>query len=161
MATWTNYYTGNEGDGGHLEYLFEKSWQDLVDLCIGHLDDTASSALTILTSGGANLILLPSTRGEVIVLHQGLTTSRPTDLGGDLLLVFMNGNFSESPFKILHSVVVADTQNPELDALYRQQWVPPPTIIHVQRHLQSSIPGTATGIRKHGAGGKAQLLCSS
>ncbi len=103
MATWTDYYTDNERDGGHLEYLFDKSQQDLADLCVGHLDDAESLALTISTSGGANVILLPGTKGEVIVLHQGFTTS--THLGGDLLLVFVNGNLSESPFKVLNPTV--------------------------------------------------------
>jgi hypothetical protein len=38
----------------HLEYIiFNKSQQDLADLCMGHLDDDASLALTILTSRGA------------------------------------------------------------------------------------------------------------
>jgi hypothetical protein len=104
MATWTDYYSDNDRDGGSLQHLFDKSQQELSDLCLGHLEDAAAFALTISTSGGANVILLPKNKGEVSVLHQGFSTS--THLGGDLLLVFANGNLSESPFKVVNPLVV-------------------------------------------------------
>ncbi len=61
MATWTNYYKDNDRDGGYLEYLFNKNQRDLADLCMGHVDDPSAFALTISTSGGANMILVPTT----------------------------------------------------------------------------------------------------
>jgi hypothetical protein len=103
MATWTDYYKDNDRDGGYLEYLFNKSQRDLADLCMGHVNDPSAFALTISTSGGANAILVPTNKGEVTVLHQGFTTS--THLGGDLLIIFANGNLSESPFKLLNPTV--------------------------------------------------------
>jgi hypothetical protein len=103
MATWTDYYKDNDRDGGYLEYLFNKSQRDLADLCMGHVNDSSAFALTISTSGGANAILVPTNKGEVTVLHQGFTTS--THLGGDLLIIFANGNLSESPFKLLNPTV--------------------------------------------------------
>jgi hypothetical protein len=41
-----------------VEYLLDKSQQDLAHLCMGHLDDVASLALTILNSCGAGTIIL-------------------------------------------------------------------------------------------------------
>ena len=69
MATWTDYYSDNDRDGGSLQHLFDKSQQELSDLCLGHLEDAAAFALTISTSGGANVILLPKNKGEVSVIH--------------------------------------------------------------------------------------------
>ncbi len=77
MATWTYYYKGIDRDGG---YLFNKSQQDLADLCMGHVDDASAFALTISTNSGAKLILGPTKKGGLTVLHQGFTTS--IHLGG-------------------------------------------------------------------------------
>jgi hypothetical protein len=104
MATWTSYYSDNDQDGGSPQHLFDKSQQELSDMCLGHLEDAAAFALTISTSGGANVILIPKNKGEVAVLHHGFSTS--THLGGDLLLVFANGNLSESPFKVVDPLIV-------------------------------------------------------
>jgi hypothetical protein len=69
---------------------------------MGH--KSSAFALTISTSGGANVIFVPTNKGELMVLYQGFTTS--THLGRDLLIVFANGNLSESPFKLLNPTVV-------------------------------------------------------
>jgi hypothetical protein len=103
MATWTDYFKDNDRDGGYLEYLSNKSQQDLADFCMGHVDDSSTFALTISSSGGAYNILVPTNKGEVTVLHQGFTIS--THLGRDLLIIFANGNVSESPFKLLNPTV--------------------------------------------------------
>jgi succinate dehydrogenase flavin-adding protein (antitoxin of CptAB toxin-antitoxin module) len=41
MVIWINYYTNNERDIRHFEYIFNKSHQDLAALCMGHLEDDA------------------------------------------------------------------------------------------------------------------------
>jgi hypothetical protein len=104
MVTWTSYYSNNDRDRGSLQHLFDKSQQELLDMCLGHLEGASAFALTISTSGGANIILLPKNKGEVAVLHYGFSTS--THLGGDLLLMFAKGNLSESPFKVVDPLVV-------------------------------------------------------
>jgi hypothetical protein len=130
MATWTDYYKNNDRDGGHLEYLFNRSQQELADLCKGHLEDPAAFALTISSSGGANVILVPTNKGELTVLHQGFTTS--THLGGDLLLVFANGNLSESPFKLLNPTDAVSAIPKKIPAYRRRE---SSAGVHVQNKL--------------------------
>jgi hypothetical protein len=61
---------------------------------MGHVDDSSAYALTISPSGGVNMILVATNKGELTVLCQGFTTS--TQLGGDFLIVFENGNLGGS-----------------------------------------------------------------
>ena len=101
MATsWSDYYVANGADGGHLQALCEKENSELADLAKGLLGDSDKFARTLNSSGGANVIMIPSGNpDEVRFLHQGVPTS--SHLGGDQILMFAYGNLSESPFKDL------------------------------------------------------------
>jgi hypothetical protein len=101
MATsWSDYYVANEADGGYLQALCEKGHNDLADLAKGLLGDPDKFARTLSSSGGSNVIMVPSgNTDEVRFLHQGVPTS--SHLGGDQILMFAYGNLSESPFKDL------------------------------------------------------------
>jgi hypothetical protein len=101
MATsWSDYYIANEADGGHLQALCKRDHSDLANLAKGILGDPKKFACTLNSSGGSNVIMVPSGNpDEVRFLHQGVPTS--SHLSGDQILMFAYGNLSESPFKEL------------------------------------------------------------
>ena len=55
---------------------------------------------TIASSGGTNFLLAPGVKGSVKFLHHGFSTTT-THLGGTMILCFLQGNFSSSPFKAI------------------------------------------------------------
>jgi hypothetical protein len=103
MATsWSDYYVANQADGGNLQALCERDHSELADLAKGLLEDSNKFARTLSSSGGSNVIMIPSGNpDEVRFLHQGVPTS--SHLGGDQILMFAYGNLSESPFKDLNA----------------------------------------------------------
>jgi hypothetical protein len=96
---WVSYYKSNRNDGGTIEALYDLSDEELAQVSKEHNQDIDGLRATIAGSGGGNLILIPGMKGTVIFLHQGFTTS--THLGGDAILGFIQGNFSNSPFKVI------------------------------------------------------------
>jgi hypothetical protein len=58
--SWPDYYVANEADGGHLHVLCEKDHSKVADLTKGLLGDSNKFARTLNSSGGANVIMIPS-----------------------------------------------------------------------------------------------------
>jgi hypothetical protein len=104
---WTAFYESKKDDGGFVESLFALDDDELADISLSHLDDGGAFTTTIAGSGGTNFIVIPSTiKGKVEVLHQGFASS--LHLGGEVILAFIHGNLSGSPFKILSSLAVVE-----------------------------------------------------
>ena len=62
-------------------------------------NDSNALWTTIAGSGGTNFLLVPGAKGTVKFLHHGFSTT--THLGGEMILCFIQGNFSSSPFKVI------------------------------------------------------------
>jgi hypothetical protein len=80
--SWSDYYVANEADEqGHLQALCEGNHSEFSYRTKGLLGDSHKFALSLNSSGGANVIMIPSGNpDEVRFLHQGLPTS--SHLGG-------------------------------------------------------------------------------
>jgi hypothetical protein len=61
MATsWSDHYVANQADGGNLQALCEKDHSELADLAKGLLEDSDKFARNLSSSGGSNVIMIPS-----------------------------------------------------------------------------------------------------
>ena len=96
---WVSYYRANQADGGTIEALHAFDDEELAEISKGHNNDAGKLRATIAGSGGGNIVLVPGPKGFVNFLHQGFATT--THLGGDMILGFIQGNFSTSPFKVI------------------------------------------------------------
>lgn len=96
---WVSYYRANQADGGTIEALYAFDDEELAEISKGHNNDAGKLRATIAGSGGGNIVLVPGPKGFVNFLHQGFATT--THLGGDVILGFIQGNFSTSPFKVI------------------------------------------------------------
>jgi hypothetical protein len=100
-ADWVSHYKANRGDGGTIEALHAFDDEELAEISKGHNDDAGKLRATIASSGGGDILLVPGPKGIVNFLHQRFATV--THLGGDMILGFVQGNFTTSPFKVISS----------------------------------------------------------
>lgn len=99
-TTWASFYKDNKDNGGAVEALFDLSDKTLSVISKGHMDDRSKLIATITGSDGANVLIVPSTDPNVIEwIHQGLAMN--LQFGGEMLLAFVHGNLSSSPFKLM------------------------------------------------------------
>ena len=96
---WISYYRANRKDGGTIEALYALDDDELAEIAKGHNNDSNALRTTIAGSGGTNFLLVPGAKGTVKFLHHGFATT--THLGGPMILCFIQGNFSSSPFKVI------------------------------------------------------------
>jgi hypothetical protein len=99
---WISCCRSNCGDGGTVEALFNLDDDELADVSKGHCNNVGAFRSTIAnSSGGGNFLVIPGSKGNVHFLHQGFVSA--TTLGGAIILGFIQGKFSSSPFKaIIH-----------------------------------------------------------
>ena len=96
--SWTTFYARNRDDEGAIQTLFDAELQDLVDATVGHFEEPSKLSDTIAGSGNANMLMTPSDRGFMNVLHHGFVSN--TNEG--LALIFVQGNLSDCAYvKIL------------------------------------------------------------
>jgi hypothetical protein len=96
---WVSCCRANQADGGAIEALCPFDDEELTEISKGHDNDAGKLRATIAGSGGGNIVLVPGPKGFANFLHQGFATA--THLGGDVILGFIQGNFSASPFKVI------------------------------------------------------------
>ena len=96
---WISYYRANRKDGGTIEALYALNDDELAEIAKKHNNDSNALRTTIAGSGGTNFLLVPGAKGTVKFLHHGFATT--THLGGPMILCFIQGNFSSSPFKVI------------------------------------------------------------
>jgi hypothetical protein len=98
-ADWVSCCKAHCGDGGTIEALHAFDDEELAEISKGHNDDAGKLRATIAGSGGGNILLVPGPKGIVNFLHQGFAAA--THLGGDMILGFVQENFTTSPFKVI------------------------------------------------------------
>ena len=86
-------------DRGTIEALNALDDDELAEIAKCHNNDSNALRTTIAGSGGTNFLLVPGAKGTVKFLHHGFATT--THLGGPMILCFIQGNFSSSPFKVI------------------------------------------------------------
>ena len=85
---------------GSIEALFDQGDDTLSNIAKSHILDKNNLIATIAGSEGANLLLVPAApKNSLEWLHQGIGFN--LNFGGDMLLAFVHGNLSSSPFKML------------------------------------------------------------
>jgi hypothetical protein len=93
-------HTTHKEDDGAVEAHFDLTDNPLTDISKGHADDQSELIATVTGSEGANVLLVPlATKNHLEWIHQGTATN--LRFGGEILLVFVQGNRSSSPFKLL------------------------------------------------------------
>ena len=104
--TWTAFYERNRHDGGGVQRLFEASLATLSIITASHLKKPDKLIETIAGSTYSNMIMVAGEDdGMVNVLHHGFVNA--TSFGGEASILFLSGNSSEAPLKVLsHSNAV-------------------------------------------------------
>jgi hypothetical protein len=95
--TWTTHYHRNKRDGSSTQRSFETSPDVWNRVSLGNVNhQTFVSTLSTLPMP---FLLVPGEGREVKLLHHGLLHA--SKIGGTADAVFIHGNLSESPFKVI------------------------------------------------------------
>jgi hypothetical protein len=97
FTTWTTHYHRNRRDGSSTQRAFETSPEVWDRVTLSNVDrQTFKSTLSTLPE---TFLLVPGEGREAQILHHGFCHA--SEIGGTVEAVFIHGNLSESPFKVL------------------------------------------------------------